>query len=58
MPTNHRPHALANPAWPDYVKAIYAQGCVRIDELRTQIGPDGIVPIPFWCYGCDEPRSD
>ena len=36
----YKPHPPPDPDWPDHVKAIYAQGCVRIDELRKQIGPD------------------
>lgn len=57
MPT-YKPWPPANPEWPDYVQRMYAAGCVRIDELRKQMEPDGICPIQFRCYGCDESRSD
>lgn len=53
-----KPHPPAPDHWPDHVKAIYAKGCVRIDELRKQMEPDGVCPIPFRCYLCDEQRSD
>ncbi len=49
-----KPHPPPNPEWPDNVKRIYATGCVRIDKLRRQIGEDGIIPLPFRCYGCDK----
>lgn len=52
------PHKPPDPDWPDHVKRIYEAGCVRVDKAREQIGPDGTVPIPFTCYGCDKPRDD
>lgn len=53
----HKPHPPAPSDWPDYVKRMYEAGCVRIDELRKQMQPDGICPIPFRCYGCDQMRD-
>lgn len=52
-----KPHPPPNPEWPDHVKTIYYQGCERIDELRKQIGEDGVITIPFRCYGCDQQKS-
>lgn len=52
------PRAPANPDWPDHVKRIYERGCDRIDELRKQMEPDGVCPLPFRCYGCDTTTSD
>lgn len=54
----HKPHPPANPEWPDHVKAVYAAGCARIDELRKQVDDDGVVPLPFRCYSCDGSRDD
>ncbi len=53
-----RPHPPASPDWPSHVKQIYEAGCRRIDELRKQMEPDGVCPIPFRCYGCDGVRDD
>lgn len=56
--TDLKPFPPADPSWPEHVKRIYEAGCVRITELRKQIGPDGVCPIPFRCWSCDQQRSD
>jgi hypothetical protein len=42
-------------------QAIYERGQRRIDEMKRNISEemrDGMLPIPFRCYGCDEMRED
>lgn len=56
---NWPPHPPANPSWPKHVQRFYAEGCKRIDRLRTEnILEDGTTKVPFRCYGCDKVRSD
>ena len=55
---NWKPHPPASAEWPDYVVKMYHAGCEKIDRLRKQFDEDGILPMPFTCYGCEEPRTD
>jgi hypothetical protein len=45
-----------------YIQQIYEQGQSRIDRMKEQLkvesGPEGIMPMPFLCWGCDERRMD
>jgi len=58
MARQWKPHPHPPSHWPDHVKTIYRYGCDRIDELRKQLDDDGIVTLPFRCYGCDRERDD
>lgn len=56
--SKYKPWPTPKDDWPSYVKEQYEAGCKRIDELRKQIGDDGVIPIPFQCYSCDKMKSD
>jgi hypothetical protein len=30
----------------------------RVDACRVQIGADGVCPVPFVCFICDQRRHD
>lgn len=54
-----KPHPPPLAEWPEHVKQVYEAGCVRIDRLRAaNYDADGVLAIPFRCYGCDEWRAD
>jgi hypothetical protein len=41
------------------VEAIYQAGLVRIERIRRKNRwDDGVLVVPFQCYGCDEQRID
>ena len=41
------------------VEKIYQAGLVYIDRIRSlNRWEDGILVLPFQCYGCDEQRTD
>lgn len=40
------------------IEAIYLAGQKRIDEMKAALPADGMIPLPFRCYSCDEMRSD
>lgn len=38
--------------------AMIAKGQKRINEMLAELPADGIITLPFRCYGCDRQRYD